>query len=582
MPPAQSAQVPDGWTVYPSVNNLQGAAFSSDRVLWTATTVGVVRWNLADGTYRLYTTADGLASNLAVDVAIASDDSVWAATSGGVSHLEGNRWTSYTQADRLVSGAIQAIGVTPQGQVWAGTTEGASRFDPSAALRTGGESWTTFLAGARVWDLDVAPDGSVWFAADGLGVSRYSPRDDRWTNYTAADGLPGLNVTAIAAGPNGDAWVYVPWEGVYRCDGARWQRVRAYDGLVCALAVEAGGTPWIGTCGSLHYSWGNLIHGQGAGWVEVAGWHEMGTPPVQAIALGPDGEIVVGTDRGLGIRGKQGWQTLLGGPALSQVTAVALAPDGTAAWFGFGDSASDAAGGGLSQFDGREWRHFLGNANVQALAVGPDGTLWAGAGCELWRLDGTGWQQMAGCDQIKGSVLDIAMAPDGTVWAATGLALARFDGQLWTTMDRPVHSVAIGPGNTLWAVGWEGTQGSDYVARLDGSVWLKALDRSLGSLVVAPDGQVWGADGERGLAHFDGRAWAFLQLPAGLTGPVRTLAIAQDGALWAAGNDRNARFDGLNWTILPSPEGVQAMVFGSHGSVWAATSAGAVYFEAGD
>lgn len=575
LPTAHPTPVLDGWTVYPGMNDVQGVAFAPDGTLWTATTAGIVRWNLADGTYSLQPAADGWASMPATDVAIAPDGSVWAATLAGVGHLQGERWITYTQADGLPSSAVQAIAVTPQGQVWSGTTEGASRFD--------GQAWTTFLAGARVWDLDAAPDGSVWFAADGMGVSRYVPVDDAWRTYTKADGLPGLNVTAVAAGPAGDAWVYVPWEGVYRFDGARWERVQAQEGLVCALVVEAGGTAWIGTCGSLHYSWGRLIHGQGNGWVEVADWHEMGAPSVQAIALGPEGQIAVGTDRGLCISRGEGWRTLLGGPARSQVTAAAVTPDG-AAWFGFGDSASDAAGGGLSRFDGREWQHFLGDANVQALAVGPDGTLWAGGGCGLWRLNGGEWQQAAGCEQLKGNVLDIAVASDGTVWVATGLALARFEGESWTTVDRLVHSVSVAPappggtGDTLWAVGWEGTQGSDYVARLDGSDWIKTLERSLGSLVVTPDGQVWGVAGEGELARFDGKSWIFLPPPADL-GSIRVLAVAPDGALWLSGDHQIARLDGGTWSVYPSAEGVQAIAFGPDGSLWLATYNGAAHLK---
>jgi len=572
LPTAHPAPVLDGWTIYPGINDVQGAAFAPDGALWTATTAGVVRWNLTDRTYRLYSAADGLASNLATDVATASDGSVWAATLGGVSHLEGGRWTNYTQADGLVSNAVQAIAVTPQGQVWAGTAEGASRFD--------GESWATTLAGARVWDLDVAPDGSVWFAADGIGVSRYSPDGDVWTTYTTADGLPGLNVTALAAGPAGDVWTYVPGEGVYRFGGARWQRVQAHKGLVCALAVGADGMPWIGTCGSLHYSSGSLIHGQGDGWVEVAGWHEMGTPAIQAIALGPGGEIAVGSDRGLCIFAGGGWQTLLGGPARNQVTVAAVTPDG-AAWFGFGDSAADAAGGGLSRFDGLEWQHFLGDANVQALAVGPDGTLWAGAGCGMWRWSGGDWQQVATCGQLKGNVLDIAVASDSTVWAATGLTLAHFDGRSWTTYDRLVHSVAIGSGNTLWVAGWEGTQDSDYIARLDGSGWTKTLDRSLVSLVVTSDGQVWGAAGEQGLAHFDGQSWTFIQPPTDL-GLVCALALAPDGALWVSGNDQIARVDEGIWVTYRSTEGVKAIAFAPDRSLWLATSNGAAHFQPPD
>jgi ligand-binding sensor domain-containing protein len=167
------------------------------------------------------------------------------------------------------------------------------------------------------------------------------------------------------------------------------------------------------------------------------------------------------------------------------------------------------------------------------------------------------------------------------VWVASGLVLARFDGQSWTTYDKLVHSVAIGTGDTLWAAGWEGTQGSDYIGRLDGSDWIKTLDRSLGSLVVAPDGLVWGVAGEQGLAHFDGQSWTFLQPPADL-GSVRALAVAPDGALWAGGNDRIAHLDGDTWTVYPSAEGVQAIAFAPDGSLWLATSNGAAHFQPPD
>ncbi len=570
LPTARPTPILDGWTVYPGVNDVQGAVFAPDGTLWTATTAGIVRWNLADGTYNLYTAADGLASKATTDVAIAPDGSVWAATLAGVSHLEGERWITYTQADGLPSDTVLSIGVTPQGQVWAGTVEGAARLD--------GGPWTTYLGRGRVWSLEVSPDGAVWFAADGLGVNRYLPSKDSWTQYTTADGLPGLSVTTIAAGSAGDAWVTVPWEGIYHFDGARWQRVWEHGGMVCALAVAADGTAWIGGCGSLHYSWGSLIHGQGDEWPEVTGWHDMGAPAVHAIASGPDGKIAVGTDRGLSIGDGKGWQTLLGGPARSQATAAAVTPDG-AVWFGFGDSAADVAGGGLSRFDGREWQYFLDDANVQALAAGPDGTLWAGAGCTLWRLNVADWQQVGGCEQIKGNILDIAVASDGAVWAATGMALARFDGQSWTAYDRLIHSVAIGTGDTLWAVGWEGTQGSNHVAYLNGSDWVKTLDRSLGSLVVAPDGQVWGVTEEGELARFDGHDWTFPRLPAELDSLVRTLAIAPDGALWASGDAHIARFDGVNWTVYPSVEGVQAIAFAPDGSLWLATSNRAAHFR---
>lgn len=41
--------------------------------------------------------------------------------------------------------------------------DGLARFD--------GESWDPFLAGRCIWDLDLAPDGSVWVVASAPGFA---------------------------------------------------------------------------------------------------------------------------------------------------------------------------------------------------------------------------------------------------------------------------------------------------------------------------------------------------------------------------------------------------------------------------
>ncbi len=89
---------------------------------------------------------------------------------------------------------------------------------------------------------------------------------------------------------------------------------------------------------------------------------------------------------------------------------------------------------------------------------------------------------------------------------------------------------------------------------------------------------MWGIDGERGLARFDGRSWGFLEPPADFAGPVRTLAVAPDGALWAAGDSQIARLDGDDWRVYESVAGVQAIAFTADGSLWLATATGAARF----
>jgi len=199
-------------------------------------------------------------------------------------------------------------------------------------------------------------------------------------------------------------------------------------------------------------------------------------------------------------------------------------------------------------------------------------------------MDGVAWQEMAVCGDLGlGNVLDFAFAPNGDVWVATGMSLARFDGRVWQDMGRMVHSIAVAPDGALWATGWEGTQDSYYVARFDGVEWTNVLSSSLGSLQVTPDGVVWGAAGERGLARFDGQSWTFYDTAESLPlSSIGVLALAPDGALWASGQGGLAHFDGQDWTVYPAGEGVQALAFAPDGTAWLGTSNGAVHFQPTD
>jgi ligand-binding sensor domain-containing protein len=568
--------VPDGWTAYTGVNDVQAVAWDAGGYLWAATTHGVVRWDPASDTATRYGAADGLPSGPINDVAAAPDGSVWVAASGGVSRFDGARWTTYTRADGLPSDGLLAVAVAPDGTVWVGASNGIAAWD--------GASWTHHHNGPAAWDLDVAPDGQVWAAFGASGLGHYVPAQDAWTILTSAPGVQSLNVQAVAVGPGGELWVAVLWDGVYRTEGAEWQKIGDPGGMVCGLAVAADGIPWIATCGSLHYSAGSVRSLAGREWVDRTAGDGLGEPAVRAVALGPTGQVAAGTETGLKLRQAGIWRMLRSGPVRNSVTAVAVELDG-AVWLGYGDGSSDAAGGGVSRFDGRQWDHSLGDANVQALALAADGSLWAGTGCSVQRLDGQTWRQMAGCDQVHGNVVDLAAAPDGAVWVAALMGLGWLDGQSWTPFDRLVHSVAVGPDGTVWVAGWEGTPSSWYVARRDGGEWttyntVDAFGGSLASLAVTADGALWGMAGQKGLARFDGRAWTFQMVVDGL--PLNSggvVAVAPDGTLWVGTLGGLARWDGLRWQAYPSPNGVAAVAFAPDGMLWLGTTDGLVRFQ---
>jgi len=524
-------------------------------------------------------------------LAIAPDGSLWLALEQGVCHFDGASCETYPEAGGLAGAVVYAIVVTPDGSVWLGTGQGVSRFD--------GHSWRHYPSPVATYALAVTPGGEVWAATAG-GVGRYLTAEDSWITYTEDHGLPISSAQVIATGPDGEVWAYLVWQGLYRFDGTGWLEVEGPGGPVFDMAFASDGIPWVATTGGMHYPGGSLSYHDGGQWHDVTS--DQALSSFTSVALGPGDIVAASTQLGLALydgsrrQTSQEWQLLRDGPTSDKVTSVAVTPasqgdTGGTAWFAFGDHSVSTPGWGLSRFDGKKWEYFLDDAEVNVLAIGPDGTLWAGVGCSVQRFDGVAWEVIGHCQDLPaGNVLDVDFAPDGTVWVATGFGLAGFDGQSWTAYERLVHALEFAFDGTIWMNGWEGRQGSNYVARFDGETWerLYTTDSFPGGFrasVVTPDGLLWGTTPEGELASFDGHSWmdgeswTLYAPPDSLSlASITSLTVAPDGALWLAADSAIARFDheaipDKAWTIYTQNDGLpegyyQAMAFGPDGEIW--------------
>jgi streptogramin lyase len=120
------------------------------------------------------------------------------------------------------------------------------------------------------------------------------------------------------------------------------------------------------------------------------------------------------------------------------------------------------------------------------------------------------------------------------------------------------------------------------------------LDRSLASLAVTADGEVWGMAGEQGVARFDGEEWTWYDAVEGRSlGAASALVVAPASSagtrttVWVAGGGALFRFENEAWTVyeLPQPVAevvVEEMAVAADGVVWFATSRGALKFEPDD
>ncbi|MFH1961686.1 MAG: hypothetical protein ABIJ30_02240 [bacterium] len=111
------------------------------------------------------------------------------------------------------------------------------------------EEWLCY---AEVNDIcDMAVDGNfIWFATPG-GAKRYDKITDKFTTYTAIDGLAGNDVTTIAV-DNQFVWLGIRYNGLSRYDKIHntWQTFTKADGLVnneVTSIVVGTDTVWVGS-----------------------------------------------------------------------------------------------------------------------------------------------------------------------------------------------------------------------------------------------------------------------------------------------------------------------------------------------
>jgi ubiquitin-protein ligase len=260
---------------------------------------------------------------------------------------------------------------------------------------------------------------------------------------------------------------------------------------------------------------------------------------------------------------------------------------------------------------------------VNALAVAPDGTLYAGgkftvAGGKrvnhVARWDGHAWYPLGtGTDS---DVYTLAIAPDGTLYAGgdfgkaggrTAKNVAQWDGRRWSALGSGpankeesrslVFSLAVAPDGTLYAGGMFDSAGGEpslNIAKWNGTSWSamgEGIEDAVSCVTVAPDGTVYaGGDfrwhGGSNIARWNGTDW--VALGQGLTNRdqrhtfVNSLAVAPNGALYAGGDFSEsgkkkmsgvAKWNASKWSALgkgtDGNAGVQSLALSPDGTLYA-------------
>lgn len=387
---------------------------------------------------------------------------------GGIAKLvqAENRWINVSNVDYPVIGHPDTTGTTrvsdivadAQGDLWMSTWRGALKMDPAI----GGSSLVNFAAaspaladgGSR--DLDIAPDGTIWFALIGYGgaqggVVRHTPGTADWHYWTGG-----------AAPQGGNDWPQLVWSvvrvAVQPKPGGGYLVWADSENSSALVAFDSTTQLW--TLYEFDFVPGAMLELPGKDSVDEAGnvWMRRfvqfaGSTPVYSLDYRqPDGSWV----------------------SPPQVTLPEVTPPISAFHaYGTAEALLADATSRVWQFHGGAWED-LGTwgagTDTLSLDIDQDGNVWAaGAGGAAKRDVVSGlWQRhrVTNSGQFDTSNSDLAIDPaTGDVYACANAGpgvggMTRFDGVRWTGFNNAQYGLGVAwpfPNDNCQQVGYRST-----------------------------------------------------------------------------------------------------------------------------
>jgi len=438
-----------------------------------------------------------------------TEQSLWIGTNKGLFRFDNGKWQG-----SITDQIINTIQQTDQGQLWVGTSDGLYRFQN----------------GEWISELDIAvncftelSDGTFLVGGnDGLRMK--SLADETVAMKTL---LPGKLTAGLFLASNGTLWCRST-AGILSYNGLEWTNhgyqepnSPSYFWEFTNIYEDRDGTIWFSNTGGsvLNYKDGTLESHSVGGWT-------------YGIAESSDGRIGVSGWTGPYIYDGDVWTTLTGyGTAQDDNRNFGLYLDEDGLIWVNGNQ-------GMWLYEDGNWTKTLDSSSKPidsgtSFLRDPDGTLWAGAGAGIYRLNtekkweksvnvsGGGYQATGG-----GFLPNLHLTMDGTLIAISRNGLLIYDGKQWS--KHPSYSLV----------------GSDVLCN----------DHFAHGFVEYPQGVFWLAT-TKGLRRIQGNSWYDLTVADGLpSNDVYTVELDNSNNLWVGTTQGLARFTPPS---NPNPPGIQ-------------------------
>lgn len=586
-PPTAITTMPDqskGITTYQSITPLPGSlaiAAPGQLLIQTGTT------------QQSFVPPVDLPHETLTDVA-AAQDNVWLSGNQGLSQFDGTNWHTYTSADGLALNDVAALTTDLGGNLWlaySDASQGVTFFDAANGRFQTNPCLTSGPPSASVRDGAQAADGTLWFATNN-GLSQYDGQT--WRTFTTHDGLPSNYVQTITVTPDGLVAVGTN-QGLAIYDGNRWQTIFPDDTRL--LTTDESGVIYYITADEI----GKLDDGRSP----------IPNPPVSAVydMLGSGGHLWLTAEEGVFWYDGRGWTSFDNSNSLPTNRARTLTQTEHGTLLVTTETNPEPRSSSLygqyfvqhnyiSAWDGTSWQtnavpqgFGLPHPVVTDILVTDDDSVWFATLGGIASLAGDRWQTYTPHSGLPAAEVFSLAEAFGTVWGVTQAGLVQFAGDAgprpWQTIPEtqnlwPIMSdvtLIVDQEGDLWA------GGGSHLMEYDGQSWqahplTPPEDNFLiRSLAIAPDGSIWAAgqapdlaDDERhfiGSWHDDGWAWQKLPVQSGFFA-VDLMRFAPDGRLWL-GNDNglwtSELVDGRVTQLQPVPDSREAtdLVFGADG-----------------
>jgi signal transduction histidine kinase/ligand-binding sensor domain-containing protein len=533
--------------------------------------------------------------------------------------------TTWNENDGLPAGRISGLAQDAEGYLWLATDAGLVRFD---GVRF--DAWGTLgekrLPVGAVTALISARDRSLW-----VGVNGRSPiariKDGNLTYYDERDGFVGNYTLSFFEDHDGAIWAG-SFQGLFRFDGHRWQRMNEAQGLadgsVLAIYEDRDRRMWVATSTAIfrkdpaseHFEQVDVIAISSNVWqsfsedangtVWMSDFKEGFRVPTRSARPSPTqrgwGVELLHDRRGnfwVGTLGRGLWRirdAAAGGrPRLEEITVEQ-------------GLASNAVQSLLEDKEGNIWLGTLSGLQrlaphrvqplkdlpiPRAIELTPDGSVWVGTAAGLVRFWPSGARRnYTEADGLPGQVV-LALYADakGDLWVSTERGVARFSherfsGLLLAPGERVQRILGLtGSGDTLWL--------RDFYLRLfryrNGELTLAAdvpdsHRRAASSVYAGPSGNLWvgSTNGSLGLRS---RTGAFEAHELGIGNVVAMFEDAR-GGFWVGGDDGLSYYENGQFTTITRrngfPGGVKSIADDELGFVWIGTEVGILRMDRGE